>query len=90
MCLAIPGKVIEWADRDTPLVMAYVEFGGVRRQISLACVPEADVGDYILAHAGIAISRIDKAEAERVLKILEELEEFAELSAANDASERPS
>lgn len=78
MCLAIPGKVVDWVEREPPLMMALVEFGGVRRKISLACVPEADVGDFILAHAGVAISCIDEAAAERVWKILDELEELDE------------
>jgi hydrogenase expression/formation protein HypC len=76
MCLAVPGKVIDWIDREPPFAMAVVEFGGVRRQISLACVPEAEVGDFVLAHAGIAISKINEEEANRVLKTLEELDQL--------------
>lgn len=87
MCLAIPGKVVEWIDRDTPLMTALVEFGGVRRAISLACVPEAEIGDYILAHAGIAISRIEAAEAERVFQTLEELEDLEELQAEEQGND---
>ena len=52
---------------------ALIEFGGVRRQISMECVPEATKGHYVLVHAGIAISRIDGDEAARVLETLEEL-----------------
>lgn len=74
MCLAVPGKVIAWTDRTPPFATAVVEFGGVRRAVSMACVPEANVGDYVLVHAGIAISRIDAAEAARVLAALAELE----------------
>jgi hydrogenase expression/formation protein HypC len=76
MCLAVPGKVVNWIDREPPFAMAVVEFGGVRRQISLACVPGAEVGDFVLAHAGIAISKIDAEEADRVLKALEELDQL--------------
>lgn len=86
MCLAIPGKIVEWKDREPPLLLAVVEFGGVRREISLACVPDAEVGDYILAHAGIAICRIDEAEAVRVLATLEEIEAFEELQEPPAAS----
>jgi len=75
MCLAVPGKVVEWIDRDSLLAMALVEFEGVRRQISLACVPETEIGEYVLAHAGIAISRIDADEAKRVFKALAELDD---------------
>lgn len=73
MCLAVPGRVIEWGERRPLFSAATVEFAGVRRQINMACVPEAAAGDYVLVHAGIAISRIDAAEAERVLATLEEL-----------------
>jgi hydrogenase expression/formation protein HypC len=74
MCLAIPGKVVELLDADPPFAAAVVEFGGVRRHVSLACVPEAAAGDYVLVHAGVAISRINAQEAEKVLAALEELE----------------
>ena len=73
MCLAVPGKVVEWTERDPLFASAAVEFAGVRRQVSMACVPQADIGDYVLVHAGIAISRIDAAEAVRVLIALREL-----------------
>jgi hydrogenase expression/formation protein HypC len=74
MCLAIPGKVVELLEADPPFTAAIVEFGGVRRQVSLACVPEALAGEYVLVHAGVAISRINAEEAEKVLAALEELE----------------
>lgn len=73
MCLAVPGKLVEWVERRPPFATAAVEFGGVRRNVSMACVPDVDAGDYVLVHAGIAISRIDAAEAERVLATLAEL-----------------
>lgn len=73
MCLAVPGKLVHWIERRPPFSTATVEFGGVRREVNMACVPEAGAGDYVLVHAGIAISRIDAAEAERVLNTLAEL-----------------
>jgi hydrogenase expression/formation protein HypC len=85
MCLAIPGQVVEWIEREPPFAAAAVEFGGVRRRISMACVPEAACGDYVLVHAGIAISRIDPEEAARILRTLEELE----LDEAEDFDEIP-
>jgi hydrogenase expression/formation protein HypC len=81
MCLAIPGQVVEVLDSEPPFTAAIVEFAGVRRQVSLACVPEALKGDYVLVHAGVAITRINAAEAAKVLAALEELdlnEEFPE------------
>jgi hydrogenase expression/formation protein HypC len=56
-----------------------VDFGGVAKEISLAFVPEAHVGDYVLVHVGFALSVIDEAEAERVLACLREI---ADLDAA--------
>jgi hydrogenase expression/formation protein HypC len=73
MCLAVPGKLVEWTRRDPPFDTAVVEFDGVRRQVSMACLPEAEVGDYCLVHAGMAISRIDQEEAAELLKSLSEM-----------------
>jgi hydrogenase expression/formation protein HypC len=83
MCLAIPGMVVEVVDAEPPFNSALVEFAGVRRQVSLACVPEAGVGDYVLVHAGVAISQINAVEAAKVLRDLEQIdfsEEFPEQS----------
>lgn len=71
MCLAIPAKVIE-IEGD----MAVVELSGVTRQASLMLVPETDVGDYVLLHAGFAIQRLDEEEAQETLRL------FAEIAAA--------
>ena len=75
MCLGIPGKVVRWIDRDKTFAQAEIEFDGVRRTCHMACVIEANEGDYVIVHAGIAISRIDAAEAQRV---------FEELAALGD------
>jgi hydrogenase expression/formation protein HypC len=73
MCLAVPGRLIQWIERQPLFSTATVEFGGVRRQVNMVCLPDAAAGDYVLVHAGIAISLIDAAEAERVLATLAEL-----------------
>jgi hydrogenase expression/formation protein HypC len=52
--------------------MGKVDFGGITREICLAYVPEADVSDYVIVHAGFAISRIDEAEAQETLALLVE------------------
>jgi len=52
--------------------MAKVDFGGVIREVSLAYVPEADLNDYVIVHAGFAISRVDEAEAQETLDLLVE------------------
>lgn len=75
MCLGVPGRVVEWLDRDPLLARAQIEFEGVRRVCHLACVPEAEVGDYVIVHAGVAISRIDAEAAERLLDELRSIGE---------------
>jgi hydrogenase expression/formation protein HypC len=74
MCLAVPGRVVEWVNRDALFAHARVEFAGVSREVNMQCVPEAVVDDFVLVHAGIAISRIDSDEAERILSALDELD----------------
>jgi hydrogenase expression/formation protein HypC len=71
MCLGIPGKVLEIVERE--LLMGRVAFGGIVKEVCLAYVPEAAVGDYVIVHAGFAISRLDEVEAARVLSYLEEI-----------------
>jgi hydrogenase expression/formation protein HypC len=67
MCLGVPGLVVEKVDPSDELACAVVEFAGVRRKVCVACVPECRPGDYVVVHAGIAISVIDPVEAERTL-----------------------
>ena len=70
MCLALPARVVERLADDQGLV----DLGGVRKTISLALVPEARVGDYVIVHVGFAIGQIDPAEAERTLALFAELD----------------
>ena len=74
MCLGIPGKVIEQYFKDD-LAMGRVDFGGLVREVCLAYEPDTAVGDYVLVHAGFAISRIDEAEAQESLALLAEIAE---------------
>lgn len=69
MCLGIPGRVTAVAD-DAGLRTGVVDFGGVRRDVCLAYVPDVEVGDYVVVHVGFAISRLDEAEALRTLEII--------------------
>jgi hydrogenase expression/formation protein HypC len=79
MCLAIPGK-IESISGDEPLSrMGRVNFGGIIKEASLAYVPEAAVGDYVIVHVGFALSRVDKEEAKKVFEYLREMEDLSEL-----------
>lgn len=78
MCLAVPAKVIEKKD-----MVATVEVEGIRRDISLMLLPEANEGDYILMHAGFAIQVIDEEEAKITTELLKEV-----LGTNEPASER--
>jgi len=74
MCLAVPGR-IETIEGEDPLERrGRVDFGGVTREVQLAFVPEAGPGDWVLVHVGLAISRIDEAEADRLLADLAAIE----------------
>lgn len=75
MCLGVPGLVVERPEPADELAFCLVEFAGIRRKVCLACVPEALPGDYVIVHAGIAISRIDPTEARRVFAYLNEIDE---------------
>lgn len=75
MCLAVPGRVEEFLN-DSPLERsAHVSFGGIRKVINLAFVPEVAVGDYVIVHVGFAISRIDEAQAQQIFRDLDEIGE---------------
>lgn len=71
MCLAIPGKIASITNTEPLTRSGRVDFGGVVKEINLAFVPEADVGDYIIAHVGFAIARVSEAEAQRTLSELQ-------------------
>lgn len=79
MCLAIPGK-IESISGDDPLArMGKINFGGILKEASLAFVPEAKVGDYVIVHVGFALNRVDEEEAHKVFEYLKQMEELSEL-----------
>lgn len=84
MCLAIPGEIMEILNEDPLLRTGRVSFGGIIKEINLAYVPEAKIGDYVLVHVGFAINTIDEEEANQVFKYLEEMGELAELEANQD------
>ena len=79
MCLAIPGRIVDVSGDDPIMRLGRVDFGGIVKEINLAYVPEAGVGDYVLVHVGFALTVIDEAEAERVY---EQLNEIAGIEAA--------
>jgi hydrogenase expression/formation protein HypC len=79
MCLGIPGEIVEVRETDG-LRVGKVRFAGITREVCLAYVPEAALGDYVVVHVGFAISRIDAEEAARAYQILEEIGQTAELA----------
>ena len=79
MCLAIPGK-IERIHGDSPLTrIGRINFGGVVKEASLAYVPEASAGDYVIVHAGFALSCVDEVEAGKIFEYLKRMDELSEL-----------
>jgi hydrogenase expression/formation protein HypC len=72
MCLGVPGRVVEIRD-ELGTRMATVDFGGVTKTVCLAYVPDVDVGDYTIVHAGFAITRLDEVAAAETLATFSEL-----------------
>ena len=85
MCLAIPGKIksITGSESDVLNLKGKVDFGGILKEVSLAYVPEAKVGDYVIVHVGFALSLIDQEEA---LKVFEYLKQMGELEQLDEIS----
>jgi hydrogenase expression/formation protein HypC len=78
MCLAIPGKIVEFHERHG-VRMSKVDFGGITREACLEYIPDARLGDYVLVHVGFAISKVDEEEAARTYQYLQELGELTEV-----------
>lgn len=76
MCLAIPGKIVSIDESDPEMRMAVVQFGEAFREICVQWVPEAGIGDYILAHVGTALSRVDEEDAAFMLDALREMDKL--------------
>jgi len=79
MCLAIPGKLVSIINPEEPTFRhGKVSFEGIIRDVNLSMVPDANEGDYVLVHVGVAISIVDEEEAKQTfeyLKIIGEVEE---------------
>lgn len=73
MCLAVPGQILEIVGDDTLTRIGKVAFAGIVKDASLALLPEVRVGDYVLVHAGFAITILDQHEAKRTMEYLEAL-----------------
>jgi hydrogenase expression/formation protein HypC len=77
MCLALPGQIISLSDHSDPLLRTgRVNFAGIGKEISLAYVPEAKLDDYVIVHAGFALSVLDLDEAQASLQAFRDLDDF--------------
>jgi hydrogenase expression/formation protein HypC len=79
MCLAIPGKIITVTGEGSLSRMGQVDFGGIQKDVNLAYVPEAKVGDYVIVHVGFALSTVDESEANAVFEYLRQMDDLLEL-----------
>ncbi len=86
MCLGIPGQVVSLVDAGG-LRMGKVRFGGIVRDACLEYVPEVVPGDYVIVHAGFAISRVNEEEAARTYQLLEEMGQLNELDSTDTEAE---
>ena len=69
MCLGVPGKVLGRDEQNRDL--GRVEFNGIKRQVNLSLVPDATPGDYVIVHAGFAISLLEESEAQATIAMFE-------------------
>ncbi|MCL4509810.1 MAG: HypC/HybG/HupF family hydrogenase formation chaperone [Bacteroidetes bacterium] len=79
MCLGVPGKVVRIDENPLGMTMGKVNFGGISKDVCLAYVPEAKVGDYVIVHVGFAISKLDENEAKQVFEYLEQMGDLKEI-----------
>ncbi len=78
MCLAVPGQILSVSAEEPIMRVGRVDFGGVVKEVSLAFVPEATVGDFVVVHVGCALTKIDPDEARRTLALLAQASAVAE------------
>ena len=74
MCLAVPGRITDISITDPLMRTGQVSFGDIIKEVNLACVPDAKIGDYVIVHVGFAISILDEVEAQRVFDTLNQLD----------------
>ncbi len=74
MCLAIPGKVVKIFDQNG-LKTGNIDYSGTKNSACLEYVPEVKIGEYVIVHAGFAISIIDEEEAKKTLELWDEMVE---------------
>ena len=72
MCLAVPGRVVSVYEQDGQ-PMALVDFGGLRKEVCLAYIPDVQVDEYVIVHVGFAIQRVDEQSAQETLASFDKL-----------------
>lgn len=77
MCLGIPGKIIKIYEENS-IKMSDVDFNGVTLRVCLETTPQAEVGDYVIVHAGFAINLLEENEALQTLAMLDEINKLGE------------
>ncbi|RMF27188.1 MAG: HypC/HybG/HupF family hydrogenase formation chaperone [Cyanobacteria bacterium J083] len=85
MCLAVPGKVISLSQDELGWRQGKVSFGGVIKLVSLAYVPAVKVGDYVIVHAGFALSILEPQAAEETLEYLNQLTQMEKKNGNNQS-----
>ncbi|MCL4512737.1 MAG: HypC/HybG/HupF family hydrogenase formation chaperone [Candidatus Eremiobacteraeota bacterium] len=80
MCLAVPGKIMSLSEENTMMRTGKVNFGGIVKEVNLAFVPDAKIGEYVIVHVGFAISKVDEKEAFQVFEYLRKMDELKELN----------
>lgn len=78
MCLGVPGKVIRITHNDLGVHSGVVQFGGIQKEVCLAFLPDVKVHDYVIVHAGFAISQLDEAEAAATFQLLKQMGDLGE------------
>ena len=76
MCLAVPGQIMSIYGELPLRRMGKLNFSGVTREVNLSYVPDAKVGDFVVVHVGFALSIIDKAEADKLIECIAEVEDL--------------
>ena len=74
MCLGVPGQVTKiWEHDQTGLLMGKVSFSGIGKDVCLSCVPDVEIGDYVVVHVGFAITMVDEESAHETLALMREM-----------------
>ena len=88
MCLGVPGQVVRIEENALGLTIGTVDFGGIRKEICLAYVPDVQIGEYVLVHVGFALSKLDEEEAKHVFEILREMGDLEDLEGPGPPADR--